>query len=81
MSQVSPLSFTAPSALHNYQSDSSAVKHGELKVTTLKAYCILRLCEKFSIHGQEHKSKSLSKLVEKFTDCPLFDSQYDAKVR
>ena len=34
MSQVSTLRFTAPSALHNYQWDSSAVKPDKLKVTT-----------------------------------------------
>ncbi|CAB3988440.1 gamma-tubulin complex component 5-like [Paramuricea clavata] len=37
------------------------------------------LCEKFTIHGQEHKSKSLSTLVEKFMSCALFDKQYGEK--
>ncbi|XP_046839158.1 gamma-tubulin complex component 5-like isoform X2 [Xenia sp. Carnegie-2017] len=37
------------------------------------------LCEKFSIHGQEFKSRSLIKLVEKFLKCSLFDQQYGEK--
>lgn len=40
-----------------------------------------RLCEKFSIHGQEEKAKSLTELTEKFVNGLLFEEPQITKVR